>query len=132
MYSSFMLHLPASVMIVPKEAYPDPTNIPEGRWSVYLVSLPNRPSHTLTIVYHTATPTITLSPFQMTFEPEAWNIPQELTVIAIDDSVHMASTYRSGFNLTLLSDDKNYGGITLPDFNVTINDNDNGELAIIQ
>ncbi len=114
-------------MIVRKEAYPDPPNIPEGRWGVYLVSLPNRPSHTLTIIYHTVTPTITLSPFQMTFEPDVWNVPQELTVVAIDDSVNMASTYRSGFNLTLLSNDKNYGGIILPDFNVTIEDNDNGE-----
>lgn len=62
----------------------------------------------------------------MTFEPDVWNVPQELTVVAIDDEVNMASPYRSGFNLTLVSDDKNYGGQLLPDFNITVEDNDAG------
>ncbi len=98
---------------------------------MYLVSLPNQPSHTLTILYHTLTPTLTLSPTQMTFEPEFWNITQELTLVAINDDVNMASPYGSGFNVTLVSEDKNYGGFLLPDFNVTIEDNDNGESACV-
>ncbi len=95
---------------------------------MYLVSLPNRPTHTLTILYHTLTPTLALSPAQMTFEPEFWNITQELTLVAVEDDTNMASSYGSGFNLTLVSTDRNYGGYLLPDFNVTIEDNDKGEI----
>lgn len=120
----------ADIIIVRKEAYPYPPDIPEGRWAVYEVTLPNKPTHPLTIIYHTLTPTITLSPFQMTFEPEVWNIPQELTVVAIEDEINMASPYRSGFNLTLVSEDKNYGGQLLPDFNITVEDNDQGTCII--
>ena len=62
----------------------------------------------------------------MVFEPEAWNIPQELTVIALEDEVNMESPYNSGFDLTLESVDKNYDGQIVPDFKVTIEDNDEG------
>ena len=62
----------------------------------------------------------------MVFEPEAWNIPQELTVIALEDEVNMESPYNSGFDLTLESVDKNYDGQTVPDFKITIEDNDEG------
>lgn len=55
---------------------------------MYLVTLPSRPTHTVTITYHTLTDTITLSPFTMTFEPEEWNVPQELTVVGLEDSVN--------------------------------------------
>ena len=48
-------------------------------------------------------------------------------MIAVDDDSNMASPYGSGFNLTLVSEDKNYGGQPLPDFNVTVEDNDHGK-----
>ncbi len=76
----------ANVIIVRKETYPYPPDIPEGRWAVYHVTLPSRPTHPVKITYHTLTDTITLSPFTMTFEPEEWNVPQELTVVALEDS----------------------------------------------
>ena len=109
-----------------KETYPYPPDIPEGRWAVYEVTLPSRPYNPVTITYRTLTSTLGLSPYQMTFEPEAWNVPQELTVLAFEDEVDMESPYSSGFNLTLESEDKNYDGQSVPDFNVTIEDNDEG------
>ena len=63
----------------------------------------------------------------MTFEPEAWNIPQELTILAFEDDINLASPYNSGFNLTLESEDMNYDGQIVPDFEVTVEDNDEGE-----
>lgn len=120
---------PASVTIVRKETYPYPPDIPEGRWAVYEVTLPSRPYNPVTITYRTLTSTLGLSPYQMTFEPEAWNVPQELTVLAFEDEVNMESPYSSGFNLTLESEDKNYDGQSVPDFNVTIEDNDEGGCA---
>ena len=51
-------------------------------------------------------------------------------MVAIDDEINMASPYRSGFNLTLVSEDKNYGGQLLPNFNITVEDNDHGTVSI--
>ena len=121
-----MLFLTAEVIIVRKEVYPDPPSIPEGRWDVYLVSLPNRPYFPVTINFVTLTPTITSSPLSLTFEPEVWDVPQELTVIALEDPVNRDDVYGSGFKLALDSEDMNYDGRDLPDFEVLIEDNDEG------
>ena len=125
-YSIPLVLITADVLIRRKEVYPNPPSIPEGRWDVYLISLPNRPYDLLTITFHPLTPTIGLSPYQMRFEPDYWNVEQELTVIALEDNVNMESPYSSGFNLTLESEDMNYDGQELPDFNVTVEDNDEG------
>ena len=114
-----------SVLIVPKETYPYPPDIPEGRWAVYEVTLPNRPRFPVTITYHTITDTITLSHAQMIFDPDGWNIPQNLTVYAVEDNINMRSPYAAAFNLSLGSMDKNFNG-PLPNFNVTVEDNDEG------
>lgn len=114
------------VIIVRKEVYPDPPSIPEGRWDVYLVSLPNRPYNPVTINFVTLTPTITSSPRSLVIEPDLWNIPQELTVIALEDRTNRDDVYRSGFELALESEDTNYNASVLPDFEVTAEDNDEG------
>ena len=62
----------------------------------------------------------------MTFEPDVWDIPQELTVLALEDEVNMESPYNSGFNMSLESVDKNFDGQSVPDFKVTVEDNDKG------
>lgn len=121
-----MFLLTAEVIIVRKEVYPDPPSIPEGRWDVYLVSLPNRPYFPVTINFVTLTPTITSSPPSLTFDPEVWNVPQELTVIALEDSVNRDDVYGSGFKLALDSEDMNYNERDLPDFEVSVEDNDEG------
>ena len=77
----------AGVIILPKEAYPYPPDIPEGRWAVYEVTLPSRPTHNVNITYYTLTDTITLLPDSMTFDPEGWNTPQILVVFAVEDGL---------------------------------------------
>jgi len=113
------------VLIVPKEMYPYPPDIPEGRWAVYEVTLPNRPRFPVTVTYHTITDTIALSHPHMTFVPDVWNIPQDLTVYALEDAINTHSPYAAAFNLSLSSLDRNYNG-PLPNFNVTVEDNDEG------
>jgi hypothetical protein len=114
------------VIIVRKETYPYPPDIPEGRWAVYEVTLPSRPYNSVTITYRTLTATLGLSPYQMTFEPDVWDVPQELTVLALEDEVNIESPYNSGFNMTLESEDMNFDGQSVPDFEVTVEDNDEG------
>ena len=76
------------MIIVRKETYPYPPDIPEGRWAVYEVTLPSRPYHDVTITYTTLNSTISLHPFEMTFEPDGWNQPQDLVVFALEDNVN--------------------------------------------
>jgi hypothetical protein len=68
----------------------------------------------------------------MTFEPDVWDIPQELTVLALEDEVNIESPYNSGFNMTLESEDMNFDGQSVPDFEVTVEDNDEGMVSRIQ
>ena len=67
----------------------------------------------------------------MTFEPEVWDVPQELTVLALEDETNMESPYSSGFDVTLESEDENYDGQSVPEFNVTVEDNDEGMVYIV-
>ena len=50
-------------------------------------------------------------------------------MLALEDEVNMESPYNSGFNLTLESEDKNFDGQSVPDFMVTVEDNDEGVYA---
>jgi subtilisin-like proprotein convertase family protein len=114
----------ADVVIISRETYPSFRHIPEGRWSVYNVTLPNRPYHNVTITFHPLTPTITLSHVEMTFEPDNWDVPQILTVYATEDNTNIISPYMASFNMSLTSLDENYDGAEIDDFNVTVEDND--------
>ena len=98
---------------------------------MYNVTLPNRPYHNVTITFHPLTPTITLSHVEMTFEPDNWDVPQILTVYATEDDTNIFSPYMASFNMSLTSLDENYDGAEIDDFNVTVEDNDDGETAYI-
>ena len=116
------------VVIIPRETYPSFRNIPEGRWSVFNVTLPNQPYYNVTITFHTLTPTITLSHSEMIFQPSNWNVPQILTVYATDDEINaVISPYMASFNMSLTSRDDNYDGADVEDFDVTVEDNDDGK-----
>ena len=115
------------MVIIAKETYPYPPDIPEGRWAVYEVTLPNMPYHPVSVTYRTLTNTIRLSHMDMTFEPDVWNIPQYLTVFARDDEINSVSPYTASFNMSLMSLDSNYDGADVDDFRVTVEDNDEGK-----
>ena len=117
------------MVIIPRETYPSFRRIPEGRWSVYNVTLPNMPYYTVTITFHPLTPTITLSHVEMTFEPHNWDVPQILTVYATEDNVNTISPYMASFNMSLTSLDENYDGAEIDDFRVSVEDNDDGKMV---
>ena len=50
-------------------------------------------------------------------------------MLALEDGVNMESPYSSGFNMTLESEDKNFDGQSVPDFKVTVEDNDEGMIS---
>ena len=50
-------------------------------------------------------------------------------MLALEDGVKMESPYNSGFNMTLESEDKNFDGQSVPDFKVTVEDNDEGMVS---
>ena len=97
---------------------------------MYLISLPNRPYHPVTISFLTLSPsTLTTFPPNITILPQNWNVPHELTVIALEDEVNRETPYPSGFKLALESEDTNYHAQDLPDLNVYLGDNDDGMYA---
>ena len=116
------------VLIIPREMYPSFRHIPEGRWSVFNVTLPSQPYYNVTITFHPLNPTIYLSHVEMIFQPSNWNVSQILTVFATEDDINaILSPYSASFNLSLTSRDYNYDGADIDDYEVTVEDNDDGK-----
>ena len=126
---SYLLSFPclAGVVIMRKETYPYPSDIPEGRWAVYEVTLPSKPTHKVIITFHTLTDKITLAPTTMIFEPDDWNTPQDLVVFAVEDSLNLPSPYPASFNMSLSSQDNNFNEYPVPNYDLTVEDNDEGK-----
>ena len=115
------------MVVIRKESYPYPANIPEGRWAVYEVTLPNMPKERVVIAFRSLSDKISLSHQVMIFEPAQWNIPQDLVVYALEDTANLQSPYPASFNMSLSSQDRNYNGSSVPEFNITVEDNDEGK-----
>jgi hypothetical protein len=65
----------------------------------------------------------TLSTTSITFTPDRWNIPVEVTVTAVDDAVDEGA-HTSTLTATALSADISYNGIAIADITAHITDND--------
>ena len=116
----------AGVVIARKEVYPSPKQIPEGRWIIYEVTLPSKPTDPVFVDFQALTDKIILTRWYMVFEPEEWNTPKQLLVHAIEDEADLPSPYSSSFSIDLTSDDMNFNEEPVPDFTVAIEDNDEG------
>ena len=116
----------AGVVIVRKEGYPYPQDLPEGRWAVYEVTLPSKPTSAVSITFHSLSMRMQLEPTSMVFEPTFWNVPQDLVIYAIEDNLDLMSPYSASFNMSLSSEDFNYNEQYVPDFSLTVEDNDEG------
>ena len=111
---------------MPRETYPYPADLPEGRWEVYNVTLPSMPTHTVEVGFQSLSSQIKLVPDSMVFEPEEWDVPQQLVVYALEDSINAPSPYPASFNMTVSSGDMNFDRVPVPDYNLTVEDNDEG------
>ena len=58
-------------------------------------------------------------------------MPQILTVYATEDDINaVISPYMASFNMSLTSRDDNYDGADIDDFEVSVEDNDDGEQKV--
>jgi hypothetical protein len=97
------------------------TNVTEGGIvDTYQISLTGQPTANVTLNL-TSDNQITPIP-AITFTPTNWNLPQTITVTAIDD-LNQEGTHTSLIRHTAISSDANYNGKS-QDVDVTITDND--------
>lgn len=119
-------------MITRKDVYPSPVYLPEGRGGVYNVQLRSRPYHPVAVSFYAINNSlISVSPNVLLFRPDNWNVSQELTVNALEDKVDRVSPYMSQFGMELSSSDANFHNLSVSDYRVTIEDNDNGRYRCI-
>ncbi|MEG5097725.1 FG-GAP-like repeat-containing protein, partial [Microcoleus sp. B13-B4] len=104
------------------------TNIAEGgATATYGVVLTSAPAANVTINFDTGTQISVIAP--VTFTPNNWNVAQNVTVSAIDDSI--AQGTRSGtIAHTSVSTDIKYNNLTISPVTATIADNDTTGVSI--
>ncbi len=87
-----------------------PLVVAEGSSESYTVSLTTEPAGTVTITPSSDNPDLTVSPARLTFTPNDWNSPQEVTVSAAkdDDALDESATIShavSGYGSVTTADD---------------------------
>ncbi|MEG3839353.1 SBBP repeat-containing protein, partial [Microcoleus sp. herbarium14] len=106
------------------------TNIAEGgATDSYGVLLTSAPTANVTINFDTGSQINAIAP--LTFTPNNWNVAQNVTVSAIDDSI--AQGTRSGtIAHKSVSTDTKYNNLTISPVNATIADNDTASVTVSQ
>ncbi|MCU0543979.1 MAG: DUF4347 domain-containing protein [Oscillatoriaceae cyanobacterium Prado104] len=104
------------------------TKISEGgatdTYSLVLISPPTAP---VTINFDSSTQINAIAP--VTFTPNNWNVPQNVTVSAIDDNLARGN-YSGTIAHTISSTDANYNGLLIPPVTVAIADSDTAGITI--
>ncbi|NCQ97002.1 MAG: hypothetical protein GPJ13_17845, partial [Microcystis aeruginosa W11-06] len=99
------------------------TSVTEGgNTDTYSLVLKTQPTADVTITLASGNQ-ITLDKTTFTFNSTNWNTPQTVTVTAVDDTV-TEGTHTATITHTVTSSDNNYNGLTIPNVNVSIQDND--------
>ncbi|NJR59480.1 MAG: type I secretion C-terminal target domain-containing protein [Cyanobacteria bacterium CRU_2_1] len=93
-----------------------------GATDTYSVVLASAPTADVTITLATDGQTSTNAP-TLTFTSANWNVPQTVTVTAVDDAV-VEGTHPATITHTATSTDPNYNGIAIAPVPITITDND--------
>ncbi|MEG4078668.1 SBBP repeat-containing protein [Microcoleus sp. Pol8_D6] len=100
-----------------------------GATDSYGVLLTTAPTANVTINFDTGSQINAIAP--VTFTPNNWNVAQNVTVTAIDDSIAQGS--RSGtIAHTSVSTDTNYNNLTISPVTATIADNDTTGVTVSQ
>ena len=101
-----------------------------GATDTYTVVLTGEPTANVTI---TPTPgsQLTVSPASLTFTTSNWNVPQTLTVTAIDDAIAQGTRIQTITNAAS-SADPGYNGIAIAAVTATITDNDTAGVNITE
>ncbi|GBF78819.1 S8 family serine peptidase [Aphanothece sacrum] len=99
------------------------TSITEGgNTDSYSLVLKTQPTADVTITL-TGNSQITLNQTTFTFNSTNWNTPQTVIVTAVNDTV-TEGNHTAIINHSVTSSDTNYNGLTVPNVNVGIQDND--------
>jgi hypothetical protein len=93
-----------------------------GAGATVSVVLASPPTADVTITLNPG-PYLTASPTTLTFTAANWNVPQTVTVAAMDDAYY-EGTHTGTIHFTAASADVRYQGIAIPDVTATIADND--------
>lgn len=97
-----------------------------GATDEYRLTLRRAPTGTVTVAINGGTQ-LTTNPASLTFTTSDWNVPQLVTVTAVDDAIV------EGNHTQLLTNVSSGGGYTLSsNFTVSIGDNDGGGITIVE
>jgi hypothetical protein len=101
------------------------TNVTEGgATDAYTVVLSTAPTANVTIAMNPGTQ-VTVVPPTLTFTPANWNVPQTVTVTAVDDAL-VEGPHAATIAHTAASTDAAYSGIAIVSVTANITDNDVG------
>ena len=101
-----------------------------GSTDAYTMALQSQPLADVTVTVATDGKT-TASPASLTFNAGNWNVPQTITVTAVNDAV-AEGVHSSVVTHTATSTDADYNGIAISDVTATIVDNDTAGVTITQ
>jgi hypothetical protein len=101
-----------------------------GLTDTYDIVLTRQPAANVTVTIQGDTQVSALSPGStLTFTPSNWNLPQTVTLGAVNDSA-VEGTHTAMVTHTAASTDSLYNGVGIPGVPVTITDNDGPQLVI--
>jgi len=103
-----------------------------ARRDAYSVVLESRPTHDVTITPTLASTKVTLSG-AVTFKPDEWNQPKNITVTAVDDDIiNAAGDLAVTITHAATSTDTRYQGIDVAPVKATVTDDDTAGLSITE
>lgn len=98
----------------------------------YSVVLSSAPAASVTLTPSTASSAIQLSPAVLTFNSGNWNVPQTISVTAVNDAIAQGGARQAVISHTITSTDIIYDGMPITNVNVTVQDNDIQKIIVSQ
>ncbi|KXX63527.1 hypothetical protein AY586_16500, partial [Marichromatium gracile] len=95
----------------------------DGATATYTLVLDTQPSANVTITLDTTNDQVSVDQSTLTFTPENWDTPQQVTVTAVDDSLG-EGPHRGVISHTVTSIDTDYDGAAIDNVQVAVNDDD--------
>lgn len=125
-FAEFSVLVSAGVTIT--ESSGSTTATESGVTDTYTVVLDSLPTGNVDIAL-SSTSGVTTTPATLTFTTGNWNIPQTVTVTAVDDSIAQG-THTATTTHTASSADVNYNGISVASVVTTVTDNDTAGITV--
>ncbi|MCB0878189.1 MAG: Ig-like domain repeat protein [Thermoleophilia bacterium] len=102
-----------------------PFHVTEGGASQsFTIALQTIPTAPVTLDFTLTTGQATATPMTLTFTPGNWNVPQTVTVAAVDDAIDEMNGMTDQITTVVTSADPQYAGQFVPPFDIVVDDND--------